>query len=72
MPHFVDNMQPRRGLDKPRRVLVDEKATSTLYAPPQGEPQASLKFQVPHMPQPGFFPPMTLEAFHAYTNFLYA
>ena len=63
-------MPPRRGRSKPRRVLVDEEAAS---APPlQGELQAPQEFQVPPMPQLGFFPPMTLEAFQAYTNFWYA
>ena len=53
-------MPPRRGRDRLRRVLVNEEAASAL------------KFQVPPIPQPGFFPPMILKAFQAYTNFWYA
>ena len=52
---------------------MNEKATSTLHAPPpQKKPQVQPKFQVPLMPQPGFFPSMTLKACLAYANFWYA
>ena len=58
------NISPRKGRGRPKRILVDEKATSTPHAPPlDGEPQAPQEFHVSSMPQPGFFPPMTLEAF---------
>ena len=40
--------------------------------PPRLEPQEQPGFQVPPMPQLGFFPPMTLKAFQAYMNFWYA
>ena len=39
LSHFVDDMPSRRGCDRPRRVLVDEEATSAPHAPlPQGDP----------------------------------
>ena len=36
------------------------------------EPHGQPGFQVPPMPQPGFFPPMTPEAYQASMNFWYA
>ena len=64
----------RRGRGRPRRGRVDEKATSAPHnpPPPPPEPQGQSGFQVPHMPQPRFFPPMTPEAYQAYMNFWYA
>ena len=64
--HFVDDMPPRRGCGRLRRVTLDEKASSTPHAhPPQGKPQFPPRFQVPLIPQPGFFPPIILEVFQA-------
>ena len=64
---------PRRGRDRPRRCQVDEEAASAPHnPPPPPEPQGQSGFQVPPMSQPGFFPPMTLEAYQAYMNFWYA
>ena len=60
---------------------VDKEATSTPQVPkslnepqdPLGfEPQASQVFPIPPMPQLRFFPPMTPEAYQAYSNFWYA
>ena len=52
---------------------MDEEVASAPHVPlPQGEPQAPPEFQVLPIPQPGFFPPMTSEAFQTYTNFWYA
>ena len=70
---FVDNIPPRRGHDRPRRVPVDEEAASFPQgSPPQGDPQFPSKFSISPMPQPGFFPIMTPKAFQAYTNCWYA
>ena len=78
------NIPPRRGRGRPRRKSVeglDEEATSTPQisqsqnepqVPPEFEPQALQRFPAPPMPQPGFFPPMTPEAYQAYANFWYA
>ena len=60
----------RRGRGRPRRGQVDEEAISAPNNPPP-EPQGQSGFQVPPMPQPGFFPPMTLEAYQTYMNFWY-
>ena len=71
----------RRGRGRPRRVPVDEEATSTHQVPqsqnepqvpPGFEPQASQGFPTPSMPQPRFFPPMTPETYQTYANFWYA
>ena len=52
---------------------MDEEATLTPQAlPPQGESHVSLEFPIPLIPQPSFFPSMTLEAYFAYANFWYA
>ena len=60
---------PRRG-GHPRRIRVDEEATSVPHnPPPQPKLQEQLGFQIPPMPQPGFFPPMTPKAYQAYMNF---
>ena len=54
---------PRQGQGRPRRGQVDEEVASAPHnPPPPPEPQGQLGFQVPPMPQPGFFPLMTLEA----------
>ena len=78
------NIPPHRERGRPRRVSVeeiDEEATSTPQVsqsqnepqvPPGFEPQTSQEFPAPLMPQPGFFPPMTPEAYQAYANFWYA
>ena len=69
----MDIMPPQREHDRLRKVFVDEEATSALHAPsPQGDPQAPFEFLISPMPQPRFFPPMTLEAFQAFTNYWYA
>ena len=66
-------MPPQKGYNRPRMVLMDEEATSASHAPfPQGDPQFPPKFSIPPMPQAGFFPPMTSEAFQAFTNCWYA
>ena len=63
----------RRGRGRPRRNPIDEEAASTPHNPqPQSKPQEQLEFQVPSMPQPGFFPPMTREACQTYMNFWYS
>ena len=52
---------------------MDEEAASVPHAPlPQSDPQFPSEFQVPLMPQPRFFPPITIEAFQAYTKIWYA
>ena len=57
----------------PRRTQVDEKAALAPHIPPpQPKPQEQPGFQVPPMPQSGFFSPMTLKAYQAYMNFWYA
>ena len=66
-------MPPRRGRDRFHRVLMDEEATSTLHALPlQGDFPVPLEFSIPPIPQARFFPPMTLEAFQAFTTYWYA
>ena len=66
-------MPPRRGRDKTRKVPVDKEVASVPYISlPQGDPQFPLEFLVSPMPQAGFFPLMTHEAFQAYTNYWYA
>ena len=66
-------MPPRRGRGRARRVPVDNEVAFASHAPPpQGEPHFPSGFQVPHMPQLDFFPPMTPEAFQGYTKFWYA
>ena len=53
-------------------VPMDEKATSAPHVPPpQGDPKVPPEFPVTPMPQAGFFPPMTVEAFQAFTNYWY-
>ena len=43
-------MPPRNERDRPRRVLVDEEATSVPLAPfPHGESQVSSEFPIPPM-----------------------
>ena len=62
----------RRGWGRPRGGRVDDEAASAPHnppPPPPPEPQGQPGFQVPPMPQPGFFPPMTPEAYQAYMNF---
>ena len=67
------NIPPWRRRGRPRTTPVDNEAISTPRAPtPQVEPQVQPEFQVPPMPQPGFFPLMTLKVFQAYINFWYA
>ena len=69
----MDSPPPRRGRGRPRRGRVDEEAASAPHnPPPPPEFQGSPGFQVSLMPQPGFFPPMTPEAYQAYMNFWYA
>ena len=52
---------------------MDEEAVSAPHTPPpQTEPQVQSEFQVPPVPQPEFFSPMTLEAYQTYINFWYA
>ena len=69
----MDPSPPRRGRSQPRWDQVDEEAASASQnPPPPPEPQGQSGFQVPPMPQPGFFPPMTLEVYQAYMNFWYA
>ena len=64
----------RRGRGRPRRGQIDEKAASTPHnpPPPPPEPQGQANFQVPPMPKPRLFSPMTLKAYQAYMNFWYA
>ena len=64
----------RQGRDRPQRGQIDEEAASTPHnpPPPPPEPQGQPGFQVPPMPQPRFFPPITLKAYQAYMNFWYA
>ena len=63
----------RRGRDRPRRDQVDEEAASAPHNPPLSppKPQRQPSFQVPPMPQPRLFSPMTPEAYQAYMNFWY-
>ena len=71
----MDPLPPsRRGRDRPRRGQIGEEAASAPHNPPPPSPehQGQTGFQVPPMPQSGFFPPMTLEAYQAYVNFWYA
>ena len=70
----MDSPPPRRGRGRPRRGQVDEEAASAPHnpPPPSPEPQGPPGFQVPPMPQPRFFPPMTPEAYQTYLNFWYA
>ena len=69
----MDPPPPRRGRGHPCRYQIDEEASSTLHNPrSQLKTQKQLGFQVPPMPQPRFFPPMTPEAYQTYMNFLYA
>ena len=52
---------------------MGEEAASAPHAPlPQGDPQTPPKFSIPPMPQAGFFPSMSPEAFQAFTNYWYA
>ena len=65
-------MPPQSGRGRPRRVPMDKEDTPTSHTPlSQGDPQFPTKFLVPPMPQVEFFPSMTLEAFHAFTNYWY-
>ena len=62
----MDSPPPRRGRGRPQRVQVNEEVASAPHnppPPPPPEPQGPSGFQVPPMPQPGFFPPMTPEAY---------
>ena len=70
----MDSPPPRRERGRPRRGQVNEEAASAPHnpPPPPPEPQGPPGFQVPPVPQPGFFPPMTPEAYQAYMNFWYA
>ena len=63
-----------QGRGRPRRGQVDDEAALAPHNPPPPPPelQGQLDFQVPPMPQPGFFPSMTPEAYQAYMNFWYA
>ena len=59
-------------MQQPRRVLVDKEAALAFYAPsPHGDLLVPLEFSVPLMPQARCFPPMTLEAFQAFTTYWY-
>ena len=52
---------------------MDKETALAPHAPlPQKEPKVQPKFQVPPIPQPGFFPSITLEACIAYAKFWYA
>ena len=53
---------------------MEEEAASAPHnhPPPPPEPQGPPGFQVPPMPQSGFFPLMTPKAYQAYMNFWYA
>ena len=65
----------RRRRGRPRRNSMVEETASTPHNPqpqPQSKSQEQPRFQVPPMPQPGFFPPMTPEAYQAFMNFWYA
>ena len=62
----------RQGRGRPYRTWIDEKAASTPHNPQSHGTQEQLEFQVPPMSHPGFFPPMTFEAYQAYMNFWYA
>ena len=70
----MDSPPRRRGRGRRRRGRVDEEAASAPHnpPPPPPKPQGPPGFQVPLMPQPGFFPPMTPEAYQTYMNFWYA
>ena len=61
----------RRGRGRPRRGQIDEEAASTPHnpPPPPPKPQGQPGFQVPPMPQPELFSPMTPEVYQAYMNF---
>ena len=70
---FIDVMPPRSESSRPRKIPVEEEAASApLTHPSQVESQACSEYPVPLIPQPSFFPPMTLEACLAYANFWYA
>ena len=57
----MDPPPPQGGRGRPRRGQVDEEAASVPQNPcPPPEPHGQPGFQVPLMPQRGFFPPMTL------------
>ena len=67
------NIPPCRGCSRPRQIPTDEEAAFTPQAPhSQKGPQVPLEFEVPPMPQPDFFPPLTTKACQAYANFWYA
>ena len=52
---------------------MDKNVTSAPQAPHSQEgPQVPLEFHVLPMPQPSFFPLMTLEACQTYAKFWYA
>ena len=52
----MDPLPPRQERGRPRRCQVDEEAASAPYNPfPPPEPQGQPGFQVPPMPQLGFF-----------------
>ena len=64
---FVDIMPSQRGRSRPCSVPVDEEDAS---APPsQGDPPIPPKFSVLFVPQAEIFPPMTSEAFQAFTTY---
>ena len=47
---------------------MDKEAALAPHAPPpQGDPPVPLKFQVPLVHQAELFPPMSFEAFQAFT-----
>ena len=69
----MDPPPSRQERGRPHRNLIKEEAASTPHNPqPQPKPQEQPRYQVPPMPQQGFFPPMTLKAYQAYMNFWYA
>ena len=62
-------MPPRKGHGRAHRVPMDEEAASAPL--PQGDPQVPLELPIPPIAQARFFPPMTFEAFQAFTNYWY-
>ena len=70
---YVDIMPPWRGHGRPRRVPMDEEDASAPHTPlPQCDPSILLEFSILFIPQAGLYPPMTFEAFQAFTIYWYA
>ena len=66
-------MSPRRGHGKPRRVPMDKEAVSAPHVfSPQGDLSVPLEFFIPPISQARPYPPMSFEAFQAFTFYWYA